>query len=115
MRNTLVLILWELKRITRSRKASLALLIAPLVSLAVILPTSNRGYPIAAFFPAVAAGSAWLFLLVRAYNDRLTGFAMGVHSTPAAGAAVFVSRLTLWLALSALQCVLFHIGLRFLP
>lgn len=114
MLQAVVLTYWEIKRLSRSRRALAVLLMIPALGIGIcLLPWVNYNDSIRCFFPAAAGAFAWLVLCVRCISDRASGFAGGLESTPAAGGIVFISRFMVWLTVAAVQIALFYAAIRF--
>ena len=109
MHRAVVLAYWEIRRVLRSRRAAAAVLIVPAVGAAAcLLPWHSMASALKVCFPAVAVLFAWLIIYIRASSDRVSGFAAGIDSSPAAGGIAFAARFLTWLVLALVQIGIFH-------
>lgn len=116
MVRSFLLTYWELRRLSRSKRAILALFTVPLLATAICIVFHDPKYVgYRCLFPAAAVISSWLILYVRMASDRAWGFAAGVDSSPAEGAIAFVSRILAGLALVLVQSVVFFAVVLVLP
>jgi hypothetical protein len=115
MSRSIVLAYWEIRRILRVKIAVLALLLVPIVFvLGNVLLADGKTTFLKTSFPGIAIICVWIFLYVRAWFDRASGFALGVNSTPAAGGIIFASRILTGIGIILVQMIIFLIAIRFI-
>ena len=103
---SIALAYWEMRRISRSRGAIIAILAAPVLAFAFCLFYHDSA--LRRLFPILAAFIALILLYARYSSDKASGFASGIDSTPAVGAVVVISRVLVWLMIAAVQIITFY-------
>jgi len=110
MVRSFILAYWEIQRVRRSGPALLVVLIAPVgfATACILLGSEQAGGFLSRFFPLVAVFAAWGLFSARSAFDRVSGFAGGIRSTPAAGGVAFAARLLAGLFFALVQSGIFY-------
>lgn len=107
MLRVILLTYWEIRRLLRARAAIASVLTVPIVGIILHILMKTANSTLLVTITALTVGAVLVY--TRLILDRASGFAVGLESTPSAGAIVIGARILTCLVAASVQIVIFSL------